>query len=181
MTFYEKLNRLCINQGTSVTALAVALGYSRSIATTWKNSKGMPRANTVKKIADHFNLPISYFYEADPQSAASGEASALGTSADTEASKADVFPIGDIEKELLSICRSLDMKRKNALLTKAYEIEQEFLSEAHAPDKKGEAPHMLTVYTAAKSSDNHPPKMTEMSLDSWKAIENAPDTDDDLL
>ena len=29
--------------------------------------------------------------------------------------------LGDIEKELLSICGKLDMKRKNALLAKAYE------------------------------------------------------------
>lgn len=33
--------------------------------------------------------------------------------------------LGDIEKELLSICGKLDMKRKNALLAKAYEILEE--------------------------------------------------------
>lgn len=63
MTFYEKLNHLCMRNGISITAVAVELGYSRSITTTWKNSKGMPRPNTIKKISDYFGVPVSYFYD----------------------------------------------------------------------------------------------------------------------
>ena len=179
MTFYEKLNNLCINQGTSVTALAVSLGYSRSIATTWKNSKGMPRANTVKKIAEHFNLPISYFYENEQHVV--DETNVNSANAVSDSGKKITASFGDIERELLAVCSTLDMKRKNALLTKAYELEQEFLSETFGLDKKRETHDTVTVYAAAKSSDNHPPRMTEISRDKWETLENAPETDEDLF
>lgn len=60
MTFYEKVNALCLERGTSITAVATALGYSQSAPTTWKNSKGLPRANTIKKLSEYFGVPISY-------------------------------------------------------------------------------------------------------------------------
>lgn len=58
MTFYQKLDMLCKNQGTTVTALAVELGFSNSAGTTWKKSKGLPRNSTLKKIADYFNISV---------------------------------------------------------------------------------------------------------------------------
>lgn len=61
MSFYEKLEILCKNQGITVTALANELGYSSSAGTTWKKSKGMPRNSTIKKITEYFNVPITYF------------------------------------------------------------------------------------------------------------------------
>ena len=66
MTFYDKVTALCLDRGISITALATTLGYSQSAATTWKNSKGLPRANTIKKMADYFGVPISYFTDTDP-------------------------------------------------------------------------------------------------------------------
>lgn len=61
MSFYEKLENLCKNRGITVTSLANELGYSSSAGTTWKKSKGLPRNSTIKKIADYFGIPISYF------------------------------------------------------------------------------------------------------------------------
>ena len=130
MTFYEKLNGLCIKNGTSVTAVAVALGYSSSASTTWKNSKGMPRSSTVKKVADYFSVPVDYFYDVDVDIDVTIQNN-NGVVGDTHApvtinnGAPSVAQLGDIEKELLSICGKLDMKRKNALLAKAYEILEE--------------------------------------------------------
>lgn len=128
MTFYEKLNGLCIQNGTSVTAVAVELGYSSSASTTWKNSKGMPRSSTVKKVADYFSVPVDYFYDVDVDVTIHNNNGVVG---DTHApvtinngAAADA-QLGDIEKELLNICGKLDMKRKNALLAKAYELLEE--------------------------------------------------------
>jgi transcriptional regulator with XRE-family HTH domain len=127
MAFYEKLNHLCIKNGTSVTAVAIALGYSRSVVTTWKNSSGMPRSKTVKKIADYFEIPIEYFYETDIDVTIHNNNGVVG---DTHAPVTinNGIPsdarLGDIERELLSICSQLDMKRKNALLAKAYELQE---------------------------------------------------------
>lgn len=58
MTFYQKIEALCKNHGTTVTALASELGFSRSAGTTWKHSKGLPRNSTLKKIADYFGITI---------------------------------------------------------------------------------------------------------------------------
>lgn len=56
MTFYEKIRTLCLDRGTSVTAIATELGYSKSAATTWKKSKGLPRASTIKRLAEYFDI-----------------------------------------------------------------------------------------------------------------------------
>lgn len=58
MTFYEKVKNLCEIKGISITALAMELGFSKSAPTTWKNSDNLPRAATVKKIADFFGLTV---------------------------------------------------------------------------------------------------------------------------
>ena len=39
----------------------------------------------------------------------------------------------------------------------------------------------VTLYSAAKSNDNHAPTITSMPHDKWDEIENAPNTDDELL
>ena len=39
----------------------------------------------------------------------------------------------------------------------------------------------FTVYAAAKSTDAHAPRIIKKSQKEWEAIENAPDTDDDLI
>lgn len=58
MTFYQKLEILCKNRGTNVTALTRELGFSSSAGTTWKKSKGLPRNSTLKKIADYFEISV---------------------------------------------------------------------------------------------------------------------------
>lgn len=39
----------------------------------------------------------------------------------------------------------------------------------------------VLVYEAASSVDNHPPRIVRMTKEHWETIENAPETDDDLL
>lgn len=58
MTFYQRIEALCKNKGTTVTALTIELGFSSSAGTTWKNLKKRPRNSTLKKIADYFELSI---------------------------------------------------------------------------------------------------------------------------
>lgn len=128
MSFYEKLNALCIKNGVSVTALAIALGYSSSAATTWKNSKGFPRSSTIKKIADYFSVPVEYFYNADieVQTVQDNHGIIGNTHAPVTINGSDApGGIGEIEREILSICSKLDTKRKAALLARAYELLEE--------------------------------------------------------
>lgn len=60
--FYRKLEKLCAMQGVSMSKVAKDLGLSTGLQTGWKNG-AMPRRSTVKKIADYFQVPVSYFEE----------------------------------------------------------------------------------------------------------------------
>ena len=59
--FYEKLQQICHEKKTTPTALLKKLGISTSKVTAWKNGS-VPRADTLKTIADALEVPVSYFY-----------------------------------------------------------------------------------------------------------------------
>ncbi len=67
MQFFNKVQSLCQERGISVTALALALGFSKGTPTNWKTLKKPPRAENVKKIADYFGVPPSYFSEEEAE------------------------------------------------------------------------------------------------------------------
>ncbi len=123
MSFYKKLNSLCAKNGTSVTAVAVALGYSGSSATTWKNSKGMPRSSTVKKIADYFSVPVDYFYDVDMDTSVQNNNDMI-VDDHTPVSIKDSESLTDQEKELLNIFRSLSVIEQAKLLVSAAELKE---------------------------------------------------------
>ena len=58
MTFYQRIEALCKNKGTTVTALTIELGFSSSAGTTWKNLKKRPRNSTLKKIQIILSFPL---------------------------------------------------------------------------------------------------------------------------
>lgn len=61
MTFFEKVEKLCAPLGLTVWSLAEQIGLSTSAPTGWKKSDFKPRAATLKKLSDYFNVPIEYF------------------------------------------------------------------------------------------------------------------------
>lgn len=62
--FYEKYARLCAERGLSVTGVARALHITPNAPSAWANG-ATPRNSTLKRIADYFNVDVSYFYEYD--------------------------------------------------------------------------------------------------------------------
>ena len=62
--FYKKVAILCYKNGIAMTTLANKLGFAKSVVTNWKTGI-TPRPATVKKIADYFGVPVSYFLESD--------------------------------------------------------------------------------------------------------------------
>ena len=105
MTFYEKVLPLCQKRGISITSLALSVGHSDATSVKWKRGSN-PRPSTVKKIADSFGVPVEYFYDevSQPSPAVFNDA---------------------MQQELNNIFQSLDMKGKNALLSRAYELQDE--------------------------------------------------------
>lgn len=60
--FWETLLDLCNKNQETPNGLCAKLGLSSATATKWKKG-AVPRAGTIKKIADYFGVPMSHFGE----------------------------------------------------------------------------------------------------------------------
>lgn len=72
MSFWDMFSDLCAENGKAPTAVAIELGYSNSAATIWKKG-ARPRPSAIKRIADHFGVPVDYFSEKTEKPAAQGD------------------------------------------------------------------------------------------------------------
>lgn len=57
--FYERFLYLCRNVGKSPNAVAAELGLSSAVVTYWSRGS-KPRDSTIHKIANYFNVPVSF-------------------------------------------------------------------------------------------------------------------------
>lgn len=64
--FYDKFLALCIKRNMSPSAAAIDAGFSNAAAAGWKKG-AVPRDSAVKKLADYFGVPVSYFSEEAPE------------------------------------------------------------------------------------------------------------------
>lgn len=60
--FYDRFIQLCKERNVKPTPLIVELGLSSSNAAQWKKGS-TPRPHVLQKIANYFDVPVSYFYE----------------------------------------------------------------------------------------------------------------------
>lgn len=60
--FYDKYIDLCKKSGVKPTPVAVSLGLSSSNVAQWKKGS-TPRPSVLQKIADYFDVKVSYFFE----------------------------------------------------------------------------------------------------------------------
>lgn len=59
---YDKFLKLLENQGVSAYKVSQATGISQQTFTDWKAGRYTPKQEKIQKIADYFNVPVSYFY-----------------------------------------------------------------------------------------------------------------------
>ena len=117
----------------SISKLSNDLGISTGNISDWKSGRATPKADKLLSIAEYLETTCEYLLGKTENRTNIIETvhDNHGVIGDTHApvtinnGLAPELKLGDIEKELLSICRKLDMKRKNALLAKAYEILEE--------------------------------------------------------
>lgn len=57
--FYDMINVRCREKGISISKMLIDVGMSKSAATKWKDSTYEPSNETLKKIADYFNITVS--------------------------------------------------------------------------------------------------------------------------
>ena len=112
--FYEKYARLCAERGLSVTGVARALHITPNAPSAWANG-ATPRNSTLKRIADYFNVDVSYFYK-DDEIESKDDKLVHGF---IDELKRDLT---DDEQLLLDIFRTMTDEQKTALMKEAMRI-----------------------------------------------------------
>lgn len=127
MTVYEKIEQLCRKEGFAISSLSErvpGLKISRASITGWKRGSA-PRPDKIKALADYFAVPVEYFstdVDINVSTVQDNHGIIGNTHVPVTINSSGDAGLGDIERELVAICGKMDMKQKNALLSKAYEI-----------------------------------------------------------
>lgn len=58
--FFEQLEKICIQNNTSPTAVTVKLGYSKGTMSNWKKG-ATPNGDVIVRFAEYFNVTTDYF------------------------------------------------------------------------------------------------------------------------
>lgn len=90
--FYDNLKNLCNQRGVKVTNVITSLGISQGNLSNWKNGR-IPRADSIKKLADYFGVPVDALIYGD--GAASNPAPAI------------IAGVSDSKREMIELILSL--------------------------------------------------------------------------
>lgn len=60
---YEKFDQLVKERGITPYIVATYTGVAQSTLSAWKHGKIEPKVATLRKIAEYFGVPITYFLE----------------------------------------------------------------------------------------------------------------------
>lgn len=103
MTFQENLNRICKEQGTTLTALVKRMGLSTSKVSRW-NEGALPKQEMLLRLAKELNCTVMDFF-ADED--------------DLPTAKPD----NEDEEDILRIYRSLSRRQKHEFMAMVYDFE----------------------------------------------------------
>lgn len=123
--FYNQVSRLCFENDIKITALARKLNLSPSAPARWKNGS-FPKAETIQKIADYFDVTTDYLLYGDNRHT-SNSTGPVQNSAVVQGSVGSTVSVNNggqlqgNEAELIEIFRELDRKGQIAVLNFAYE------------------------------------------------------------
>lgn len=65
IVMYEKFAQLLTIHKITASTVAKAVHVNASTFTDWKQEKSLPKLEKLQKIANYFNVPVSYFFEDD--------------------------------------------------------------------------------------------------------------------
>lgn len=131
MTISSRIFALLKEQGKTQTALATHIGIRVATVSAWKAQNTDPSANLLEKIAEFFGVSVDYLVTGKEYAPAPSQTVNQGIFGDRNHNNTVTIngnvplEVSEIEGELLKVCASLDIRRKNALLTYAYKLENE--------------------------------------------------------
>lgn len=131
MTISSRIFALLKEQGKTQTALATYIGIRVATVSAWKAQNTDPSANLLEKIAEFFGVSVDYLVTGKEYAPSPSQTVNQGIFGDRNHNNTVTIngnvplEVSEIEGELLKVCASLDIRRKNALLTYAYKLENE--------------------------------------------------------
>ena len=60
---YEKFETLLKERGVTAYRVSKDTGIDVATMSNWKHGNYVPKVDKIKKIADYFGVPLTYFYE----------------------------------------------------------------------------------------------------------------------
>lgn len=127
MTFHDRVNALCAERGISITKLASELGFSSSTPNNWRDMTGLPRAKTVKAVADYFGVSVDYLKGDDAavnvETVQDNHGIIGPTHAPVTIVNGNERKLSEQEMELLSIFEQLSVMDRAKLLVFASELQ----------------------------------------------------------
>lgn len=120
--FYENVSALCRERKTTITRMSEDIGLSNAAASSWKKGS-VPKASTIQKIADYFGVTTDALLRDDSRHSISAENSVIIQGNRGNSTVTNGTALSEQEQEVLRIFRSLDMRKKTAVLSYLYEIE----------------------------------------------------------
>lgn len=125
--FKKNFIRLCNNIGEAPTVVCQKIGLSSAAFSNWEDNS-VPRKATLQKFADYFGITVEELLADEPAPSVRINNGIIGNRNSNNVvsvGNAGHSDLGEIETEILNVCKKLDIKRKNALLTRAYELMEE--------------------------------------------------------
>lgn len=125
--FKKNFIRLCTDIGESPSSVCKKIGISSAAFSQW-DDKTIPRKVTQQRIADYFGITVEELLAEDVEPSVRINNGIIGNQNKNNVvsvGNTGCADLGEIEQEIVNICKKLDIKRKNALLTRAYELLEE--------------------------------------------------------
>lgn len=128
---FERIFNLLKEKGITQSALADKIGVRQATISDWKRKKTTPSAETIGLIAEILGVSTDYLITGKEYAPAPSQTVNQGIFGDRNHNNTVTIngnvplEVSEIEGELLKVCASLDIRRKNALLTYAYKLENE--------------------------------------------------------
>ena len=136
MEITQRIFDLLQQQNKKQSDLARFLDVRVATISEWKRNRCTPSVSVIGKIAEFLGVSVDYLVTGKEYAPAPSQTVNQGIFGDRNHNNTvtingnGAVEISEFESELIRICASLDIRRKNALLTYAYKLENE-MSEGH--------------------------------------------------
>lgn len=110
---YKKFEQLLNERGLKANDVAKGTGLYRSVFSDWKSGRAVPKIDKIQKIADFFNVPVSYFLDT---ASVEKEATSVGIDVDVEKQRIYALTKDEATMEILKGLESLTSEQKSAIL-----------------------------------------------------------------